>query len=208
MTEMLENYFFQAGVKKAFIAVVVALVLAILDFETVSFFAFVFALFTLYVYAKPKRFAASLDGKGVVSPVDAKVLRIDEEHDGYKLVLESSPFMSGVVYAPVDGKISSIVFQKGTRLPKHSMLFEKLNERVAIEWESENGTIGMTQITKRTPYDMQWLVRNGQNLFCAQPLGFAHNCVTEITLPKSFRLNVKSGEKLVGSQTIVGYFSA
>ncbi len=202
----LETYFFASGLRKSFKALLIGVVFALLDLETLSFAAFVIATFTLVLYKKPKRYALSLDGEGILSPIDGKLVEIKEKKNHYKLFIESNLLDCCSIFAPIDGKIVSTKLQKGTRLGKDSVLFKKLNEKAVIKLQLHEKKIKIKLNLKRSPYEMELYGKKDQILHAGETIAFACNALVEIEIPKPFRLDPNFGDKLKGAQTILGYF--
>lgn len=202
----LSHYFLVDGVKKGGIAIAIGIALALLDFETLSFLSFLYGVYLLVAYRKPRRYGVLLDGKGVVSPVDGRLQKIEEDLQSYKLTIESAFLDAGVLYAPIDGEVEHMEYQNGTRLPKHSLLFEKLNEEMGIKYRLGNNSVEVVHRLKRSLLPLQRYTKIGQKHRCGEIVGFGSQTVTQISLPKGFRLNLHPGDRLKGSETILGYF--
>ncbi len=208
--DQIRKLFLPTGVTKALYAFGATLLLAVLDLETAAFAAFLLTIFFLYAYRNPKRTAVDLGDYGIVSPVDGKVVSIEniaEDTYGFKVTIESGVLDAGVLKAPFDAELQSVELFRGTRLSKSSVLFEKLNERCELLFVKAHKKVRIVHVLKRSVLDAECMTEASKEVTCCTSYGFAYCAQTTLYLPKEFRLNISVGTKLLAAQNIIGYFS-
>ena len=197
------------------IAFVAFVFFSILDIGFLALVALVFIAIFVSVFRNPERELPLFAKGSCVSPVDGKVISIqniqDSEHNNsyaYKIEIDSTYFDVGILRIPFDAILQHIAIEKGTRLATSSPLFKDLNENTELIFRDENANSVLVQHQLKKSFDCINIdIRKDQNLKQALRYGTMINGVTSIYLPKNFRLNVALGAELKGSQTLVGYFS-
>ena len=204
------DLFAPGGLRKAFYALVLGGVFSLFDLELFAALCVAFAIATLYWYYQPKKFVPNLENSAVASPVDGKVIAIEEiesQKYGYRLCIEGSYFDKGALYAPVRADSCVFSLRRGSRLKENASLFEILNERLEVTFFVNDLEVKCEHTLKRSIFDLH--VDSFKKMYeVGAYYGFALNAQTYIYLPKSFRLNVHVGSKLHARQNILGYFSS
>ncbi len=199
------------GYKYIGYALFAALVFLVLDLEFLSLFAFVSALFFVYSFRNPERELAFLDDKAVTSPVDGVVKSIDElESDeyAYKVVIESDYRNVGVLRVPLSGHLESVKIARGARTSKKSKLFHDLNERAELLFaDTHNNKIKVLHRLKQSFTPVAIEIFSKETLHKGTRYGFATNSVTELYLPKNFRLDIKPNNEVQAVHSLIGYFT-
>lgn len=191
-------------------AFVAFLVLSMLDLELLAIAAFVFMLFSAYIFRNPEKSFSSHEENALLSPVDGKLLSIQEIEDdtyGYKIEVESGYRDVSILRVPFNATVQKIELFKGTRVSKKSKLFEALNEYAVIELADEQeNKIKLIHRLERSFAPLYIDIIEGEKVHKASRYGVMLNGVTTIYLPKAFKLNVNVGNQLSGSETLLGYF--
>ena len=200
-----------AGFKYLASATLAFLIFLIFDIEFLAFISFALILAFAYMFRNPEREVPSFEKNSLVSPVDGHIMSIEDIQDSeytYKLEIDSTYFNVGVLRTPFDSTLQSVTIRKGARLSKASGLSEYINENAELIFVDENSnSVKVIHQLKRSCDDISIDVKTSQSTKQASRYGVMINGTTTIYLPKNFRLNVTLGSELVGSQTLIGYFS-
>ncbi len=195
-------------IASAFLAFIIFL---IFDIEFLAFFFFVLVLALGFIFRNPEREVPLIEKNSLLSPVDGKVISIENIQNSeyaYKLEIDSNYLNVGVLRAPFDSTLQSVIIRRGARLPKSSTLFKDINENAELIFVDVNSNrVKVVHQLKRSFDDITIDVKNAQNIKQASRYGVMINGTTTIYLPKNFRLNVSIGYEVEGSQTLIGYFS-
>ena len=195
-------------IASAFLAFIIFL---IFDIEFLAFFFFVLVLALGFIFRNPEREVPLIEKNSLLSPVDGKVISIENIQNSeyaYKLEIDSNYLNVGVLRAPFDSALQSVIIRRGARLPKSSTLFKDINENAELIFVDVNSNrVKVVHQLKRSFDDITIDVKNAQNIKQASRYGVMINGTTTIYLPKNFRLNVSIGYEVEGSQTLIGYFS-
>ena len=182
----------------------------IFDFDFFAFVSFVFIFVFAYIYRNPERELQIFEKNSFLAPVDGEVIAIDEIEDGdygYKVVINNSYLDVAVLRAPFDAKLESVSIHKGARLPLVSSLAQNLNENVALIFSHVNTSkvkIKHTLKQSITSFDIN--VQESDFIHQTARYGTMPNGVSEIYIPRNFRLNINIGTKLRACETLMGYF--
>lgn len=195
-------------VASAFLAFII---FSIFDIEFLALISFLLILAFGFIFRNPEREVPSFENNSFVSPVDGSVISIEdiqESEYAYKVKIDSTYLDVGVLRTPFDATLQSVVKMNGTRLPTASTLSEDINESAELIFIDDNSnSVKVVHKLKRSFDDISVDVKNAQNVKQASRYGVMSNGTTTLYLPKNFRLNVTLSSELVGSQTLIGYFS-
>lgn len=201
----------KSGYKYIIYALFAAVIFGILDLELFSLLSFLSALFFVYSFRNPEREVAFLDDKAVISPVDGVVKAIDEIKDeqyAYRVVVESTYMNVGVLRVPVSGHLETVKILRGARTSKISKLFYDLNETAELVFiDIYNNKVKVVHRLKQsfTPINIE--ISTNDTLRKGSRYGYAINSMSELYLPKNFRLNIKPNSEIQASHSLIGYFS-
>ena len=200
-----------AGFKYIASAFLVFIIFSIFDIEFFALISFILMIAFAFIFRNPEREVPSFENNSLVSPVDGKIISIEDIQDSeyaYKLEIDSTYLDVGVLRVPFDSTLKSVVKMNGARLANTTTLSADINENAEIIFVDENSnSVKVVHKLKRSFDDITIDVKNTQNLKQASRYGVMINGTTTIYLPKNFRLNVTLGSELEGSQTLIGYFS-
>lgn len=173
--------------------------------------SFIVMIHFIYVFRNPERELSSYEDKSVVSPVDGRITSIEEVNDSkyfYKLIIKSSYSDISLLRTPMDGLVSSQVNFTGSRVNTSHPLSKKINEYTSIEFEDKNlNTIKITHRIKESFCAIQTDTIVGLNFRYGTRYGVMNSGVTEVYLPKNFRLSISLGDEVKASQSLIGFFS-
>ena len=182
----------------------------IFDFDFFALVSFVFVLLFAYIYRNPERELNIFEKNSFLAPVDGEVIAITEITDedyGYKIAVESNYLDVCVLRAPHDSKLESVFVQKGARLSLDSALAQSLNENVVLVFSNANASkVKIKHILKQSITTFDINMKESQFVHQTARYGTMPNGMSEIYIPRNFRLNINVGNKLHASQTLMGYF--
>ena len=200
-----------AGFKYIASALLAFIIFSIFDADFLAFISFIVMVAFVFVYRNPERELPSFEKNSLVSPVDGKIISIDNIQDtdyAYKIEIDTTLLDVGVLRTPLDATLKSVDIKRGARLAKNSHLYKDINEKVELVFADENSnSVKVRHQLKRSFNDINIDAVDTQNLKQASRYGLMINGITTIYLPKNFRLNVSVGSEIKGSQTLIGYFS-
>lgn len=199
------------GYKYIAYALFIGIIFGVLDLEFFSLLSFLAALFFVYSFRNPEREVSFLDDKAVVSPVDGVVKAIDEVKEGeytYKIVIESSYMHVGVLRSPLSGHLESTKILRGTRISKKSKLFYDLNENAELIFvDRDNNRAKVVHRLKQSFAPIAVNILGTEKVQKGICYGYAINTISELYLPKNFRLDIKPSSEIQAARTLIGCFS-
>ena len=182
----------------------------IFDFDFLTLVSFAFILIFAYIYRNPERELNVFEKNSFLAPVDGEIISITEIEDedySYKITVDNSYLDVAVLRAPFDSKLESISVQKGARLSLDSSLAQSLNENVALVFSNVNASkVKIKHILKQSITTFDINVKESQFVQQTARYGTMPNGVSEIYIPRNFRLNINVGTKLRACETLVGFF--
>ncbi len=200
------------GLKYILYTFLASFVFSLFDFDTFTFFSFVTIFVLVFLFRNPEREISIFDAGSVVSPVDGKVVDIEELSDseyGYKVVVESTYLDIGVLRAPCDGYITQVSIKNGSRLSFSTPTAKALNAQIELIFKHEkHNQIKVKHIIAQSFAPLALTVFQSQSIRQSSRYGFMLHGFTEIYIPKNFRLNINTGSKIKASQSLLGFFIA
>jgi phosphatidylserine decarboxylase len=200
------------GFKYIAYALVASILFKILDFDTLAFVFFMLMFAIVYFFRNPEREVTIFDEGSVVSPLDGKVISIDEMVEseyGYKIIVENNYLDIGVLRAPCDSFIESVSKKSGTRLSFKSKTSEDLNEHIELVFkQGKFNKIKVKHILTQSFSPIDITILKDKNIRQSARYGFMLHGFSEIYIPKNFRLNINKGDNLTASETLLGFFIA
>ncbi len=184
---------------------------AIVDLNFFQFLSFFLIVFFVYVYRNPERQMPMFQENSVVSPVDGVVLSIEELVDSefaYKIEIDSSYLDVAILRVPMNSFVEEIRVTHGAKLSGFDPLSHKINENAQIVFQDKaSNKVKVIHRLKQSFDAIHIDVMKSQNLSQASRYGVMINGTATICLPHNFRLNITLGNQLIGSETLLGYFS-
>ena len=176
----------------------------------------VMALLTIFVlqfFRDPLRQLPD-DAKAFISPADGKVVGIlpleHDKHIGGEAIQVSiflSIFNVHVQRVPVDAQVDSTRSQGGRFLAAFNPLASTENAQSITHFQSPGGRFTVKQITGLIARRIVNYMKPGEQVNRAERLGYIRfGSRVDIILPSSFQLSIKVGDKVKGTQSIIGYF--
>jgi phosphatidylserine decarboxylase len=168
----------------------------------VVFFVLV-AAFMAFFFRDPER-AVPSDPDIVVSAADGTVTRIDETENGKIVSVFLSPLNVHINRSPIAGTITRVDYIKGKKLPATSNQASFVNERNSITIQGDKMTVVCTQIAGILARRIVCRCKEGDQLDIGERFGLIKfSSRTDLLMPKDVEVLVKSGDRVVGGQTII-----
>ncbi|WP_281950412.1 phosphatidylserine decarboxylase [Nitrosophilus kaiyonis] len=193
------KYLYEKGIRAVFIS---ALFLLFFIFVIPSYFfgllSFVVFLFLTYIYFVPQMKNQFIKKDAIYSPVDGKVLEIDENNNEKTIKIYSSLLDNSFIKMPISGKIKDIKKRHGAYLCLKSPKSKHLNEIFEIFLENEKIDVKISSITDYLGFfGFEIFKQKGLDSVATENIGFASNALFEITLPKNVEIKVTPGDQVV-----------
>ena len=170
-------------------------------------FAGMILLFCINFFRDPKRLVP--DGTNqIVSPADGKIIRIDNQDEGFQVVsIFLNVFDVHVNRMPITGTFSDVNYTKGKFLMAFDHNACDENERNIITIETTVGPIRLVQIAGLIARRIICYANKGKEMQIGDRLGFMRfGSRIDLILPNKIKLKVKLGQKVMGNTTIIGTF--
>lgn len=202
----------KSGILYVACATFVSVIFYIIDFELLSFLSFLLAIFFIYVFRNPEREVMHFEELSVLSPADGVVVSIDEldETSGYryKVQIDGSYSNPALLRTPFSSLVTDVTLTRGSKLSNRVDLASKLNENLSITFEdNSSNSVKVSHMVKQTFFDIESDIIKKQKLYQGTRYATMVNGITTIYLPQNFRLNIKEGNELKASESLIGYFS-
>lgn len=199
------------GWKYVIVSVVLFFLFKLMNFEYLSFFAFVASAFFIYIFRNPEREQLFYEENSVVSPVDGMVTSIEETQSGayaYKVEIESSYLNVSLLRAPFIGTLKYIKMSHGARISSKNQLSRVLNENVELVFADRNeNELRISHRLKESLVGIEIKDIKSKTVLQGSRYGFMVSGVTTLYLPKNFRLSVNLGDELMASNSLIGFFT-
>jgi phosphatidylserine decarboxylase len=197
----------------------VAVLLFVTGFEALGWLALVLTLWCAYFFRDPERATPVRDGL-VISPADGRVSAIAEITPPPELDLGEGPrqrisiFMNvfdvHVNRAPVDGRITRIVYVPGKFVNADLDKASEDNERQAFTIETDGGRrIGVVQIAGLLARRIVKFVEQGSEVKAGQRIGLIRfGSRVDIYLPQGHMPFVAIGQRSIAGETVLADLAA
>lgn len=192
------------GIPFVAIPLAAAVILGVFHLWLVAIILVLIAAFMLFFFRDPTRIIPVGEGL-IVAAADGRVTRI-EDGDSSKLVsIFLSPLDVHINRSPIAGRISSINYTKGKKMPATNNDASLLNERNSLLIEGSDVTVTCTQIAGILARRIVCWPKSGDNLERGQKFGLIKfGSRTDILMPGNVELAVKVGDRVRGGETIIG----
>ncbi len=166
------------------------------------------ALFMAYFFRDPQRTVPNGEGL-IVSAADGRVTRIEETPDGMVVSVFLSPIDVHINRSPISGTIKKLTYTPGKKLPATNNNASFVNERNSLVIEGEGITVTCTQIAGILARRIVCWPKEGDKLKRGDKFGLIKfSSRTDLLLPIKTQLLVKTGDRVVGGETVIGKISA
>ena len=169
-------------------------------------------LIVLQFFRNPVR-NTIINPKHVIAPADGKVVVIEEvvETEYFKgprrqVSIFMSPINVHVNRNPISGVVKFFKYHPGLFLVAWHPQSSTENERTTVVVENENGVeVLFRQIAGALAKRIVWYVKEGQQAEQGAEMGFIKfGSRVDLFLPIGTKLNIKLGDMVRGSQTVLG----
>ena len=186
------------------------------EFLIAQWFAYLLSGFLtltiLQFFRDPKREFTINDGK-IIAPADGKVVVIEETEEGeyfkdkrLQVSIFMSPLNVHINRYPIAGKVSFFKYHPGKFLAAWEPKSSTDNERTTVVVEHQNGTkILFRQIAGALARRIVWYCKEGDTASQCGQMGFIKfGSRVDLFLPLGTKLDVKIGDVVKGSQSVIG----
>lgn len=167
--------------------------------------AFIFlALFMVYFFRDPQR-QIPADKDIIVSAADGRVTRITKDETGNLVSVFLSPVDVHINRSPIAGKIKKVDYVPGKKMPATSDTASFINERNSLTIEGEKISVVCTQIAGILARRIVCWNKTGDELKLGEKFGLIKfSSRTDLLMPANVEILVKTGDRVVGGETIIG----
>jgi phosphatidylserine decarboxylase len=149
----------------------------------------------------------------VVSPADGKVVMITETPAGHpagegstQISIFLSVFDVHINRAPIAGRITDVVYNKGEFLPAFDDKASLRNEQNRAFIDGPEGRVGFTQIAGLIARRIVFRKKAGDVVSRGEQVGLIRfGSRTDVFLPKGSTLNVKVGDRVSGGSSVMAH---
>lgn len=161
------------------------------------------ALFMAYFFRDPHREIPTADNI-IVSAADGRVTRIDDVENGKLVSVFLSPLDVHINRSPIAGKVISVDYVRGKKIPATSDQASFVNERNSITIAGEQMTVVCTQIAGILARRIVCWSKTGDELELGQKYGLIKfSSRTDVLMPANVQLQVAVGDRVVGGETVI-----
>ncbi|HKR22316.1 MAG TPA: phosphatidylserine decarboxylase family protein [Pyrinomonadaceae bacterium] len=177
-------------------------------FWYVSLVLLVLTAFMAYFFRDPQRITPD-DPNLVVAPADGKVTRVKPVADGADSPTVVSIFLSPldvhINRAPIQGKITDMVYSRGKFLMATNEMASLVNEQNALTIEGEKITVVCKQIAGILARRIVCWKKPGETVALGERFGMIKfSSRTDVLLPPNVQVTVTEGTRVRGGTTVIG----
>lgn len=210
--------FFIAKEGFSFIFCCALFAIALLYFTHTFFFHLIAIIIfgaALYIFRTPSRIPDQYDEDAIVSPCDGYISDISTIECKGKLTGECIkvsirvPLVaSGVLRAPIKGRLMLLELEHGAQLSLAHPKSEKINEHAKLMFEAtpKNRVVIKQRLNRLNP-PLSFYIKEGETVDRGDRYGYMLHGKIELFLPQSCRVSVKRGEDIKAGETLLAYFS-
>ncbi|GIU81897.1 MAG: phosphatidylserine decarboxylase [Acidobacteria bacterium] len=191
------------GIPFVIVPILIAAVFAIFQVWLASLLFILVACFMAYFFRDPERKAPD-DDSVIVSAADGHVTRVETTEKGKVVSVFLSPLDVHVNRAPISGKITKIIYEKGKKMPATSNEASFLNERNSLLIENDKISVTCTQIAGILARRIVCWKREGDFVKQGERFGLIKfGSRTDLLMPDSVEITVKVGDRVRAGETII-----
>lgn len=172
-------------------------------------------LLSLIFFRDPKR-TPPTDPQAIVSPADGKVVAIQPvdldyfaDNNAICISIFLSLFNVHVQRVPANAQVEAMTYQPGKFYAAYKKNVEEKNEQAVVHFLGNRGKFILKQIAGVIARRIVCYMSVGQTVECGDRLGFIRfGSRVDLILPGDVQLQIKVGEQVRGSRTIIGYFAS
>ena len=172
-------------------------------------------IMSLIFFRDPHRISPA-DPLAIISPADGKVvaiqpLELDYFPNGRAIGISIflSLFNVHVQRVPADARVEATTYQHGKFQAAYKKGIEEKNEQAVTHFLGNKGKFVLKQIAGILARRVVCHMAVGQSVERGDRLGFIRfGSRVDLILPEDVQLRIKTGERVRGSTTIIGYFAS
>jgi phosphatidylserine decarboxylase len=192
----------------------VAMIFALLSWKVAAIVSLIVTLFVVYFFRNPHR-TVPTDANAVVAPADGFIIYLgpsNEEHlrqEMTKISIFMSVFNVHVNRSPLTGRVLDEFYEKGKFLDVRDERATFENERSGLVLEDEKGKkIVVVQVAGLIARRIVCYLKKGDSTVRGSRYGLIRfGSRLDVYLPPEADVRVKTGEKTVAGETILGYLN-
>lgn len=190
------------------VPLVLAVAAAVLGFWYVGILLLLVAAFMAFFFRDPKRIPPD-DPSLVVSPADGRVTLVktmsDEPGSPTLVSIFLSPLDVHINRAPIQGKITDVIYARGKFLMATNEMASLVNEQNSLTIEGEKITVVCKQIAGILARRIVCWKTKGDTLALGERFGMIKfSSRTDILLPSNVQVMVTKGARVRGGTTVIG----
>jgi phosphatidylserine decarboxylase len=190
----------------------VTMVFALLSWKVIAVTTFILTLFITYFFRNPTRIVPE-DENAVVAPADGVIIFLGparEEHlmaEMTKISIFMSVFNVHVNRAPISGRVIETFYNRGRFLDVRDERATFENERSGLVLEDARGTrIAVVQVAGLIARRIVCYLKKGDQSIRGSRYGLIRfGSRLDVYVPMNSDLRVKTGDKTIAGETILGY---
>lgn len=190
------------------VPLVLAVAAAVLGFWYVGILLLLVAAFMAFFFRDPKRVPPD-DPSLVVSPADGRVTLVktmsDQPGSPTLVSIFLSPLDVHINRAPIQGKITDVIYARGKFLMATNERASLVNEQNSLTIEGEKITVVCKQIAGILARRIVCWKTKGDTLALGERFGMIKfSSRTDILLPSNVQVMVTKGARVRGGTTVIG----
>jgi phosphatidylserine decarboxylase len=166
--------------------------------------------FMAFFFRDPERVAPAVPG-AILAPADGRVVdvraAVDDPFVGAAQAVSIflSPLDVHVNRSPLAGLVVGVEYRPGAKLAAYRPEASERNERTTIAIQGETARVVVRQIAGVLARRIVCRIRAGDKLASGERFGLIKfGSRTDLIVPASVRLRVRTGDRVLGGETVVG----
>ncbi len=189
------------GWKYIAISFIAFILFLILNFKLLAIIAFASFLFNIFLFRNSEREAPTTKGEILTSPIDGLIVDIEESENYNSVKIEHSFLQNHLLRTPIDMKIERITKRNGLFLDVRDKKALKLNEKVEIVANTEEGEIKITLLAGK--WSRGIIFFDKKEFLAGNRFALMLDGIVELKFPKSFLLKVDLGDEVLARDSII-----
>jgi phosphatidylserine decarboxylase len=168
------------------------------------------AAFMAFFFRDPER-AAPTTPRAILAPADGKVMAVGPVADdpfvgpAQAVSIFLSPLDVHVNRSPLAGLVVGVEYRPGAKLAAYRAEASEQNERTSISIQGDGARVVVRQIAGVLARRIVCRVQPGDRLASGQRFGLIKfGSRTDLIVPATARLQVKTGDRVRGGETVMG----
>jgi len=168
------------------------------------------AAFMAFFFRDPER-AAPTTARAILAPADGKVMAVGPVADdpfvgpAQAVSIFLSPLDVHVNRSPLAGLVVGVEYRPGAKMAAYRAEASEQNERTSISIQGDGARVVVRQIAGVLARRIVCRVRPGDRLASGERFGLIKfGSRTDLIVPAAARLQVKTGDRVRGGETVMG----